>query len=198
MNKIILISISGILYILFLIWYKGFRKPLSPSETENIIEEIKRTSNITSERENHLFNAFREITTQDDGKEFLMVNLMKFRDNNPESEAMKAHKKYSRQVMPELLKRGSFPIFMSKIIGKFIYNDKSITWDQIAIIRYRSKRDFLNMAKNLANKDGGKNKWLALENTEVFPSKRVIVLGSIPFVLGLIIFMINLLFIVIS
>ncbi|MHA1674053.1 MAG: hypothetical protein ACTSYI_10535 [Promethearchaeota archaeon] len=126
-----------------------------------------------------LLSKFREVLANDDGKEFWMVNLMKFKNSDPNSEAMAAHRRYSSNIAPMLLKRGSFPIFMSKVQGRFLYGDGSENWDQVAIIRYRSRQDFIKFATATAKKDIGDDKWQSMEKTQVFPVKALIKLGNI-------------------
>ena len=190
MDLLILVGIAVTIYFVFLLWYRGLARPLTSEEIEHFINRMKQMSDLESEPENKALKVFREITANDDGKAFLMVNLMKFKDNDPNSEAMKAHKRYSKNVVPQLIRRGSHPIFSSNVQGRFLYEDDSVDWDQVAIVRYRSRRDFLKFASALADKDAGKDKWISMEKTHVFPTKGIIQLGSIQLIFALILIII--------
>lgn len=177
MTLIISISIAAFLYILFTLWYRGNTKPLTKEEVEEFIGAMKKNRGI--EEETKQLKAFREIAAKDDGKEFLMVNLMKFKDNDPGSEAMAAHHRYSKHIVPELIKRGSHPVLLSNVQGTFLAYPDAENWDQVGIIRYRSRRDLLKMAVALSGKNIDKDKWLSMEKTHVFPAKQVLRLGSL-------------------
>ncbi|MDZ4725652.1 MAG: hypothetical protein SH817_05820 [Leptospira sp.] len=85
---------------------------------------------------------------------------------------------YAKLVLPMLIKRGSFPIyvgsFFSTIIGDF---GKGIT--RVAIVRYRSLRDFLDMNADPDMVKGAPFKFASLQHTEVFATKPTITLLTI-------------------
>jgi len=65
---------------------------------------------------------------------------------------MEAHNKYSKGIVKELFKRAGHPVMMTKVTGSFIKESGS-EWDDIGIIRYRSRRDMLKMIINFSDPD---------------------------------------------
>ena len=107
-----------------------------------------------------------------------MVNLLKFRKKAfyPEGSAfgddpMAANDCYNRAIIPQLLKYGGHPVFGSNVMGRFIHPENADDWDQVAMVRYRSRRDMLKMVVGIAGLGVDIHKWAALEKTQVFPVK---------------------------
>ena len=199
MSQLIVFGVCVTLYVAFFLWYRSFGKPLTQEKANSLIEALHQESQ-KREGKNHeeageLLEKFKEILHADDGKEFFMINLMKFKNSDPHSEAMQAHQRYSKAIIPFLLKYGGHPVFVSNISGKFLYLDDSEDWDQVGIIRYRSRRDFLRMALDVAKKNGSQDKWISMEKTQVFPTKAFLNLGSPRIIIG---FILLIIFLVIS
>ena len=128
-----------------------------------------------------LFEAFRTLAEDDDGREFYMVNLMRHREKaqyppgSPyDDDVQAAADRYNRAVVPALLKRGSHPILLANVLGTFLEPEGSDRWDQVGIVRYRSRRDMLDMAIELGEGGGGAHKWASIEKTHVFPTRPVV------------------------
>ena len=62
-------------------------------------------------------------------------------------------------------------MFDSQVLGRFIHPTAAQDWDHVAMVRYRSRRDMLEMALEMAGKGSDVHKWAALERTQVFPVK---------------------------
>ncbi len=125
-----------------------------------------------------------------------MVNLMKFKTKYNDELGMtplEAHKRYGKGITKELFKRAGHPIFLSKVTGSFL-KDSDSTWDEVGIIRYRSKRDMLKMILNISDPELGKYKWAALEKTDVFPTKLSVNLAFIRIIVITLLFLISVLF----
>jgi len=177
---IILIACFVILYGAFLIWYGGRGKPLSQTEVDTFLVEVcKRAGKEEkTETDTQLLQELCELAKNDDGREYYMVNLLKFRKKAlyPEGspfgdDPMAANNRYNLFIMPQLLKYGGHPVFASKVMGRFIHPENADDWDQVAMVRYRSRRDMLKMVAGAAGSGEGIHKWAALEKTQVFPVK---------------------------
>ena len=192
-------SIYGIIFfivtsIIFLLWYGGKSKPLSKDELNQYINSLKDIYGVDDTSE--IINEVKDLCKNDDGESFYMVNLMKFRtEYNEELEMtpLEAHKKYSKGIIKELFKRAGHPIFLSKVTGSFI-KDSDATWDEVGIIRYRSKRDMIKMILNFSDPKLAKYKWAALEKTDVFPAKIKVNLAFIRVIVISLLFLIAILF----
>ncbi len=193
LTELIFIVIYIIVYIVFLLWYGGEGKPLTHDETEELLSRISDKAGDDKDS-SMLLDNLRTLTAEDDGKNYYMVNLMKFNkptEDNPDP--MGAHKRYSKAIVPALLKFGGHPVFVSDVQSRFLHPDSADDWDQVAMIRYRSRRDMLMMVLSMADKDEGQDKWLALENTHVFPVKPTINLIFIRLAFGVLLSIIMLL-----
>jgi hypothetical protein len=135
----------------------------------------------------------------DDGDEFIMVNLIKFRaiatypSGSPwadETDPMLANSRYSEAILPLLLKRASLPILTSSVNGKFINDGGDNEWDMVALVRYRSVRDMVGMMLEMSTMDITDHKWAAIEMTQVFPVKPRLSLISLRLILAMILVLI--------
>jgi hypothetical protein len=75
---------------------------------------------------------------------------------------------------------------MSKKMGPFIDPENIDQWDRVALVRYRSRRDLLRMAAELATKDADVHKWASIEKTHVFPVKPLFSILAIRLMVALI------------
>ena len=136
----------------------------------------------------------RRLAEKDDGNEFIMVNLIRFRETSlyskdspwvAETDPMIADARYGDGVIPLLLKRGSLPVFVSSVSGGFINETTHDEWDMVAMVRYRSVRDMLQMMVEMSSTDLADHKWAAIEQTHVFPVKPKISLVSLRLMIGI-------------
>jgi hypothetical protein len=133
-----------------------------------------------------------------------MVNLIKFKQKaiypagyNFSDDVQAANDRYNNLILPYLFSHGSIPVFASNVVGRFIQPDGNDAWDQVAIVRYQSRRALLEMAVELAGKGVDVHKWAAIEKTQVFPVRpfvsvmlvREMVAGVFIFIAMLLIFL---------
>ena len=188
---IITAIIFVLLYIAFLFWYGGKGKPLTAVEVEALLAEIKkRAGKQDAEEESHILQQFRDLTQNDDGQEYYMVNLLKFRKKAlyPEGSSfgddpLTANDRYNRAIIPLLFKHGGHPVFLGQVQGRFLHPEHADDWDQVGMVRYRSRRDMLMMAVEIAGLGFDIHKWASLEKTQVFPVKPIV---SLLFVRGIV------------
>jgi len=153
---------------------------LSQAEVDVLLLEMQRRAGKQEqvETESPILQQFRELTKNEDGQEYYMVNLLKFRKKAlyPEGstfgdDPLAANDRYNRAVIPLLLKHGGHPVFDSLVQGRFIHPEAVDEWDHVAMVRYRSRRDMLKMAVEIAGLRVDVHKWASLEKTQVFPVK---------------------------
>ena len=186
---VIALPLAGI-YVVFLVWYGGRGKPMDTQEAEELLAQMRRRAgrdDPSDGPEPTLVAQFRELARSDDGREFWMVNLLAFRERAgypPELAAgwgddpMAANSRYNRAIIPHLLRHGGHPVFATRVTGRFINDADAPIWDQVAVVRYRSRRDMLRMAVDLAGTGEDVHKWAALERTQVFPVRPYLSLAS--------------------
>jgi len=140
------------LYLIFFLWYTNLSGPLSDEEIEFFVEALSERSDI--ERKEILLNFMKE----DDGRDFYMINLLDNKESPITMEAtgegatamdLQAH--YMEYMFPEMLKRATHPIFFENVLGSaldILAAPGMENWEIVAIFRYRSRRDLLEIGAN--------------------------------------------------
>lgn len=188
-SKITWIAVLAIIYASFWIWYGGNGEPISEAEATELIESLgqRHGTDIENAPVGSLPRNIVEMIPNDDGKEFYAVNLERRKAGE---DALLSEEKYSTIVLPLLLKRAGHPVFVSERAGLMLgeYGNKV---DRVAVVRYRSLRDLIDMAADPAMVEGAKYKYGALEHTEVFITRPTLTAVQIRFMLGLILIIIG-------
>ncbi len=185
---------AAALFFLFVWWYGGRGKPMAAAEREALLQQLSALAHGPQDAE--LLDAVRQLVGQDDGREFVMQNLVRYRPKalyppgyDFGDDARAADRRYGKAIVPHLLKYGNVPVFIAKRSGSFIEPDGADVWHYVAMVRYRSKRDFLRFAIAIEQKDIAVHKWAALEKTHVFPVQAlvslVMVRGTVAVLLAL-------------
>ena len=140
------------LYLIFFLWYTNLSGPLSDEEIKLFEETFSERSDI--ERKEILLNFMKE----DDGRDFYMINLLDNKESPITMEAtgegatamdLQAH--YMEYMFPEMLKRATHPIFFENVLGSaldILAAPGMENWEIVAIFRYRSRRDLLEIGAN--------------------------------------------------
>lgn len=180
----ILVAALVLLYAGFLAWYDADGGVLSDADLDAYFAQIRERTG-TSAGEGHgqerLFEELRRLAASDDGDEFYMLNLIDFREqaqyppgSSFDGSALDADARYNRAIVPVLLKHGGHPLFLGDPMGRFLDEPGDHTaWERVALVRYRSRRDLIEMVVELAGAGIGVHKWASIEKTQVFPNKPV-------------------------
>jgi hypothetical protein len=181
------------LYAAFLIWYGGNGKPMSADEIDAGLRELLATD--TSEHAKSAVDDVHQLLSNDDGKEFVMQNLVRYRPkalyppgSNYGDDPREADKRYGRAIVGDLLRNGNLILFVARRSGNFIVPEGADAWHYVAMVRYRSRRDFLKFALQANQADKFIHKWAAIEKTHVFPVKPIISLIAVRTVVALVLF----------
>jgi hypothetical protein len=186
---ILTVALLGI-YIPFLLWYYGFRRPLSRGEAERYISIIEKRAGGPNAATNSATANLRKFALEDDGKQFFMVNLSKYYEQPQYKDGIDrgitsrdANKRYARKVMPLLFKRACHPygLFQPMLNLSNITKD-DLLWDEVNVVRYRSRRDFLDMVTSPQWFAGYGDKQAALRDNPNLPSKAFVAFPIIPVV----------------
>ena len=174
------------LYVAFLAWYGGRGKPLTRDEIETLLAPLRARAQDEAAR-GHLADVER-LVARDDGREFVMQNLIRYRKTamyppgyDYGESAPAADRRYGKAIVPYLLRYGSLPVFIAKRSGSFVEPEGTDRWDVVAMVRYRSLRDFLRFANAITQDHITVHKWAAIENTQIFPVQPLV---SLIFVRG--------------
>ena len=182
-TKIIWVAVLAILYGSFWIWYGGNGDPIPQAEGEKMLGQIEQLHGVKFEDtpEGSMSRNLRDMLPNDDGKEFYAVNL-ETRAKGPEAKA--AETRYGEIVIPLLLGRGGHPVFVSERAGLMLgkYGDQI---DRVAVVRYRSLRDLLDMILDERMVEGNEFKNASLAHTEVFITRPTITFVQVRAMLGM-------------
>ena len=185
----------AVVYGLFLLWHEPWLKaPLTATELDTALKGMDANQQVSKEEK----LAIRAFFSNDDGKPFYNLNLMLFAERAVYADGLTrpgivtgadANDAYARVVLPHLLRRGSYPMFTaSKIAGLLNENAPGADFFQeVAIVRYRSRRDMLDMILDPDFKAGSPHKFAGLAKNVALPTRGGLVLDLGLFVpLGLI------------
>lgn len=124
-----------------------------------------------------------------------MQNLVRYRPKalypagyNYSDDPREADKRYGKSIMGDLLRHGNVLLFVARRSGNFITPDEADAWHYVAMVRYRSRRDFLKFARDSSSSDKFVHKWAAIEKTHVFPVKPLISLFAVRTLIALLLF----------
>jgi hypothetical protein len=164
-----------LLYGVFSLWYNNWRAPLSPAEIDHYLEVMSSRSASSPER----ITTVRAFLEADDGGEFLMLNLMRL---TPEPIAMpgaaapqsaeEVMEGYTGYLLPALVARGGHPAFLGQAAAGYVEDwgvEPNPGWSSGAVVRYRSRRDMMEVATDPAFEPAHAFKLAAMPNTLAFP-----------------------------
>lgn len=177
----IAIAAAG-LYTLFLLWYGGRGKPLTQAE----IDLFMRQAAAAGQQDQDVLDEVAALVARDDGREFVMQNLVRYRPKalyppgySLGDDPRAADRRYGKAIIWPLLKHGNHPVFIARRSGSFIDPPGADDWHYVAMVRYRSRRDFLRFALETQKADIFVHKWAAIEKTHVFPVQPIVSLIAV-------------------
>ncbi len=177
-------------YIVFIVWWGGNGKPMSQEDKEAALLALQATD--TSEHGVTAVNEVRELLASDDGKEFVMQNLVRYRPKalypagyHYSDDPREADKRYGKSIIWPLLRNGNLMLFIARRTGNFVVPEGAEAWHYVAMVRYRSRRDFVRFAQEANQADKFVHKWAAIEKTHIFPVRPIVSLFTVRATLGL-------------
>ena len=199
---------SALLYLVFVFWYTSFGGPMSTQEISEalLLMEQRELSPQAVER-------LEKFMRTDSGRQFVMVNILDMAENPPDVEgvggtAEEFMGRYMEHMYPQLLRRASHPLFFGQAVSDALdilgmgnpgvenAGEENIgaghvgirnpeTWDQGALVRYRSRRDFMQIVLHPDMGSRHSFKLAALDKTIAYPVEVVLTTGEPRFVLAL-------------
>ena len=163
------------LYAAFLLWYDNWRGPLTKDEIETYMARAAQNAQIAPDS----LATVRRFLEADDGREFYMLNLLAAHrepvedpvsgEKRPAAEVMKG---YTDHFMPALFRRAGHPAFAGRAAGGYVEHwgvEENPGWSFSGIIRYRSRRDMIELATDPRFEPAHAYKIAALAHTLAFP-----------------------------
>ena len=177
-------------FTLFLFWYTPTGGPLSDAEVDNFIAKMERNGSPPE-----AMSLIRQFGEEDTSKHFIMINNIDYDETpgnvagaEPGENAQQLMDRYMGHMIPAMLSRGSHPVMM----GPAAYRSMDVigvegvdVWDMGGLVRYRSRRDFLEIVTDPAFSGKHHFKAAALEKTIAFPVEPDFNLGDPRLLIGL-------------
>jgi hypothetical protein len=178
--------IALLTYALFYCWYIGFRSRVTPAEIERTMA-ILDAGLVDETRKSHL----RHFLANDDGKDFVMVNLLELA--KPRKESSKNLNAYQKIFLGQLLRKAGHPILIARAASGNIENvacQEFDNWTAAGMVRYRSRRDLMEILPATIGSEHHELKLSALDKTFAFPASPWFVVGGpkllVPLLIALI------------
>jgi hypothetical protein len=180
------------LYVIFFSWYTSFGGPLSDEEIAHYIALIENRQPAPPPERVAMLRKFLE---EDTGDDFVMINVIDMYETplqvdgvEPGETSDEVLAKYMEYMIPELLVRASHPVLYGQAANTamdLMNADGMEKWSTGAGMRYRSRRDMVEIASNPAFAGSHAFKIAAMRKTIAFPIDPWIQLGDPRVVLAL-------------
>lgn len=157
----------AIVYAALIAWHQPLRGPLSEAEVRAAFggQYEQMLQNEAAQA-----RAFLDFFLTDDGRPFFMVNLNALPEQTPDVED--AARQYGSFMMLQLLPRASYPVMSTDVIAG-LTNSLGVDltpFDRLVVVRYRSRRDFLEIVATSAFRQEVGNKGASLDGWYSAPS----------------------------
>lgn len=175
-------TLAALAYALFWFWYVGFQKKITPAEVETTLRLFEGSDSWTSNQQDHL----RKFLLNDDGKDFVMVNLIHLK--SPRKESREKLARYQKVFLGSLLRKAGHPVMVATAASGNVENvacDYADNWGAAGMIRYRSRRDLMEILPATIGSEHHGLKLDSLEKTFAFPASPWFMLGGPRIVVAL-------------
>ena len=184
-----------VIYGAFFLWYTDLGGKLNSDEIETYLVKLQENSEakgISSPAELEMskatFKRVEKFMREDSGKQFLMVNNIDMSENpediegaQPGETANQLMDRYMEHMYPELLKRASHPVFVGNSVLQavdIVGIENAEDWDSIALMRYKSRRAFMEVVSNPKILGKHEFKVAALDKTIAYPVETFLYLSD--------------------
>ena len=194
-----------VIYVGFFLWYTNIGGKLDKEEIEFFLEKFEENASANSadpETYNSQKNLIKRFMEEDTGRQFLMVNNIDMDDDpedvegaEPGESAERLLDRYMEHMYAQLLKRACHPVFAGNAVHPsmdLVGIEGAEIWDQAALMRYKSRRAFMEVVThpNMGSKHAFKV--AAMEKTIAYPVETVIYLSDPRLLLALILIILGL------
>tara|TARA_B100001750_G_scaffold219146_1_gene205848 strand:- start:332 stop:964 length:633 start_codon:yes stop_codon:yes gene_type:complete len=194
-----------VIYAGFFFWYTDIGGKLDVKEIEFFLEKLKENASANSadlEVYNSQKNSIKRFMEEDTGRQFLMVNNIDMNDDpedvegaEPRESAERLLDRYMEHMYAQLLKRACHPVFAGNAVHPsmdLVGIEGAEIWDQAALMRYKSRRAFMEVVTHPNMGSKHVFKVAALEKTIAYPVETVLYLSDLRFLLALILIILGL------
>jgi len=178
-RSIVLWSILAALYLGFRFWYDGGGGPLTPEEVQHYVSIFEERGVDPARIEN-----MRKFLSEDTGRDFVMANFIDLRDKPGAQEELD---RYMAHMYPALFARAGHPVLAGPVVGGALDLwgiEGAEHWTMVGLVRYRSRRDMIEIASDPAFRDAYQFKNSSMEKTVAIPTEPFLQLGSPRWLVG--------------
>ena len=190
-----------VIYAGFFFWYTDIGGKLDGEEIEFFLEKIEENASANSVDLIQI-SFIKRFMEEDTGRQFLMVNNIDM-DEDPEDvegaepgeSAESLLDRYMEHMYSQLLKRACHPIFAGYAIHPsmdIVGIEGAEIWDQAALMRYKSRRAFMEVVTHPDMLSKHDFKVAALEKTIAYPVETSLYLSDPRLLLALILIILGL------
>lgn len=172
--RLLIWAIPAFLYAVFFFWYTSFGGPLTQEEVEHYVSVFEARG-----ADAETLARMRAFLESDTGNDFLMINALDVKATPDPVEGVTADDtsdevlgKYMEYMWPALLWRACHPVMVGEAVAQsldIVGIENARTWTRGAAMRYRSRRDMMEITTNPAFSGRHDFKIAALEKTIAFP-----------------------------
>ena len=159
-----------LVYLVFLGWYDGWgRAAMTPAEVEQFLSQLEANAEMGEIRER-----LRGMALADDGEEFFMLNLNRYAyaPGEPQEGVPADYQSYGNDVIGMLLSNAGHPVYSGQFEGGHLVGDAAESgWDEVILVRYRSRRDFISMVSSSEYQRIAQTRAGGIDYAEVSPTR---------------------------
>ena len=169
--------VAAALYAGFLLFYNNWRGKLTREEIDAMLAQAEAQGG----GDLNDLSIVRKFLEDDDGREFVMVNLVRVPDTmvtDPDTGAQvpaeQMMKTYSTTFVKRLIRHGGHPAIATRKVGGYVdawMVGPDPGWSIVGFVRYRSRRDMLKMVVDPSFESMHKYKLLGVAETFSFPTQ---------------------------
>jgi len=166
-------AILAAFYLGFRLWYDGGGGPLRADEVERYVATFEQRG-VPPAR----IAKLREFLSSDTGSDFVMANLIHLQ---PNADAQQQLDRYMAHMYPALFRRGCHPVLAGPVVGAALDEwgvEDGDRWSMVGLVRYRSRRDMIEIAADPAFRDAHLFKQAAMSQTIAVPVEPFLSLAS--------------------
>lgn len=172
--RLLIWLVPALLYAVFFFWYTSFGGPLSDEEIERYLSAFEERGGDAD-----ALARVRAFLESDTGNDFIMINAIHMKDTpdpvegvEPGESSDEVMAKYMEYMWPALLSRASHPVMFGSAVADaldVVGIENARVWNRGAAMRYRSRRDMMEITTNPAFSGRHDFKMASLEKTVAFP-----------------------------
>lgn len=178
------VCMSAAFFFSLIYWYQLSSSILTQTDIDGYMSKIEAQTQKPGGQ--HDLQALRSFLDKDDGRPIYTVNLYNFHEQADypaksgfSGSGEQAYQRFSKVMISLMSKRGSHPIYGSNLVVETNSN-----WDRIVVVRYRSRRDLVDLFSTDSFANASLHKWASIREHERMIVQAIhIPDGKLPFFL---------------